>query len=87
MPRVTGQDKQFIFDSFVSTPGQLLQAFPNPVLFWPEGKPVEFLEELLLDFDVRGVFALSPGCGFLAEAASRFGICYAGATVEAIHDK
>ena len=44
-------------------------------------------EELLLDFDIRGVFDLSPGSGCLAEAALRLGICYVGVTTKAAHAK
>ena len=83
--------QKHIFDSFGHTahgvPEQLLQAFPNPVLFWQEKKPVELFEQLLQDFDIRGVFDLSPGAGCLAEAALRLGICYVGVTTKATHAK
>jgi len=88
-PRITEQDKISIFGNpaTAGVPEQLLQAFPNPVLFWQESKPVDLLEELLLNFDIRGVFDLSPGSGALAEAALRLGICYVGVTTKAAHAK
>ena len=68
-------------------PEQLLQLFPNPVLFWQERKPVDLFEQLLIDFDIRACFDVSPGSGALAEAALRLGICYVGVTTKAMHAK
>ena len=91
MPRITEEDKKIIFDGSQNhahgVPDPLLRAFPNPVLFWQESKPVELFEQLLLDFDIRGVFDVSPGSGCLAEAALRLGICYVGVTTKATHAK
>ena len=91
MPRITEEDKKSIFDGSQNqahgVPDALLQAFPNPVLFWQESKPVELFEQLLLDFDIRVVFDVSPGSGCLAEAALRLGICYVGVTTKATHAK
>ena len=48
---------------------------------------MELYEQLLLDFDIRGVFDVYPGSGCLAEAALRLGICYVGVTTKATHAK
>ena len=57
------------------------------MLLWQEAKPVEFYEQLLTDFDIHGVFDVSPGSGACAEAAMRLGICYVGVTTKAAHAK
>ena len=88
MPRITEEDKRLIVGGSASgVPDQLLQAFPNPVLYWQEAKPVDLLEQLLTDFDMRAVFDISPGSGALAEAALRLGISYVGVTTTSTHAK
>ena len=63
----------------------LVQAFPNPVLYWQESKLVELLARVVVDFDIRVVFDVPPGSWALAEAALRLGICYVGVTTDATH--
>ena len=90
MPRITEEDKKQIGCGNVAAAGvpeQLLQVFPNPVLFWQETKPVELYEQMLQDFDIRAVFDASPGSGALAEAALRLGISYVGVTTSSTHAK
>jgi hypothetical protein len=88
LPRISEQDKALIHEgSPSSVPDELLQAFPNPVLFWQESKPVDLYEQLLVDFDIRGIFDISPGSGALAEAALRLGVCYVGVTTKTTHAK
>ena len=87
-PRISEDNKADIVDSKAAgVPEQLLQLFPNPVLFWQESKPVDLFEQLLIDFDIRACFDVSPGSGALAEAALRLGICYVGVTTKAMHAK
>ena len=86
MPRISEEDKKKILGgNAASVPEPLLQAMPAPVLFWQESKPVELLEQILVDFDIRAVFDVSPGSGALAEAALRLGICYVGVTTDTSH--
>ena len=91
MPRITEGDNKHIFDSPAcvahGVPDALLQAFPNPVLLWQEAKPVELYEQIFTDFDIHGVFDVSPGSGACAEAALRLGICYVGVTTKTAHSR
>ena len=88
IPRISEADKAGIMGAgFAGVPEQLLQSFPNPVLFWQEAKPIEIYEQILTDFDIRCVFDVSPASGALAEAALRLGICYVGVTTKATHAK
>ena len=57
------------------------------MLFWQESKPVEYYEQMFTDFDIHGVFDVSPGAGAAAEAALRLGICYVGVTTKTAHAK
>ena len=89
LPRISEKDKKSIVgnESPANVPKELLQHFPNPVLFWQEAKPVEIYEQLLLDFDIRSIFDVSPGSGGLAEAALKLGVMYVGVTTSQTHTK
>jgi len=88
MPRISEDDKTSVFGRRApSVPDQMLQAFPNPVLYWQESKPVELFEQILTDFEIRAIFDVSPGSGALAEAALRLGICYVGVTTNSTHTR